>query len=241
VSQPAVAIIGMGKMGQAVAEIARQRQWHIAASITAHDGPLTRDKLAGADVAIEFTDPTAAVANARACLAAGCPIVVGTTGWYDELPGLEAEVVRAGGALLWAANFSVGAQVLISLAAEAARLLRGSGAAFDAHVTETHHATKKDAPSGTAGMISRSASEALGHSVPVTSVRVGHVPGNHDVIFDAAYEQLRLEHIVRDRRVFAEGALVAAAWLVAERRAGVFTMRDVVAGPPRRAGNGSAS
>ncbi len=133
----------------------------------------------------------------------------------------------------------LGAHVLISVAAEAARLLRRSGAAFDAHVTEMHHATKKDAPSGTAELISRSASNALGRPVPVTSVRVGHVPGTHDLIFDAAYEQLRFEHTVRDRRVFAEGALVAAAWLVAERRSGVFTMRNVVAGAPRPDGNGS--
>ena len=237
--QPALAIIGMGKMGRAVADIARERNWRIAATITAQDAPLTRDTLAGADVAIEFTDPTAAVANVRACLAAGCPIAVGTTGWYTELPALEAEVARAGGALMWAANFSVGAQVLISVAREAARLVRASGMAFDAHVTETHHAAKKDAPSGTAVMISRAASEALGRPVPVTSVRVGHVPGIHDLVFDAAYEQLRLEHTVRDRRVFAEGALVAAAWLVAEKRSGVFTMRDVVAGPLRRSGNGS--
>ena len=109
----------------------------------------------------------------------------------------------------------------------AARLL-GRAAAFDAHMIETHHAAKKDAPSGTAVTLGKTASAAWGRGadIPITSVRTGSVPGTHEFVFDAPFEQIHLEHIARDRRVFAEGALVAAAWLIG--RQGVFTMRDVL-------------
>jgi 4-hydroxy-tetrahydrodipicolinate reductase len=213
-----VALIGMGKMGRAVRDLAGAQ---VAVTLEA---PFTPDRLANADVAIEFTVPSAAPANIRACLAAGCPVVVGTTGWYAELPSLTEEVSRQGGALLWAPNFSLGAQVMMVLAAVSARLLD-----TDAAIIETHHASKKDAPSGTAREIARAIIEERSGGVPITSVRVGHVPGTHEVIFDGAFDQLRLTHEVRDRKVFAEGALVAAEWLIAEKRVGVFTMQDVLA------------
>jgi 4-hydroxy-tetrahydrodipicolinate reductase len=213
-----VALIGMGKMGRAVRDLAGAQ---VAVTL---DAPFTPDRLANADVAIEFTVPSAAPANIRACLAAGCPVVVGTTGWYAELPSLTEEVSRQGGALLWAPNFSLGAQVMMILAAVSARLLD-----TDAAIIETHHASKKDAPSGTAREIARAIIEERSGGVPITSVRVGHVPGTHEVIFDGAFDQLRLTHEVRDRKVFAEGALVAAEWLIAEKRVGVFTMQDVLA------------
>ena len=213
-----VALIGMGKMGRAVRDLA-------GAQVTATlDAPFTPDRLANADVAIEFTVPSAAPTNIRACLAAGCPVVVGTTGWYAELPSLTEEVSRQGGALLWAPNFSLGAQVTMILAAVSARLLD-----TDAAIVETHHASKKDAPSGTAREIARAIIEERSGGVPITSVRVGNVPGTHEVIFDGTFDQLRLTHEVRDRKVFAEGALVAAEWLIAEKRVGVFTMQDVLA------------
>jgi len=97
---------------------------------------------------------------------------------------------------------------------------------FDAHVVETHHAAKKDAPSGTAIALERAASSALGRSIPITSVRTGHVPGTHELSFDGPFEQIRLTHTARDRRVFADGALHAAEWVRGRR--GVFTMRDVL-------------
>jgi 4-hydroxy-tetrahydrodipicolinate reductase len=236
---PSLAIVGMGKMGRAVAALAAERGWPVTATITADESPLTRERLRGAEVAIEFTDRIAAPDNIRACIAAACPVVVGTTGWYDALPGITVDVVEGGGALLWAPNFSVGATIAIEAAALVARLIRASGANFDAHIVETHHAAKLDAPSGTAQAFRQEVAAMWGSAVPVTSIRVGAVPGVHEVIFDGAYEQLRIEHAVRDRRVFAEGALVAAAWLVAAPRRGVFTMHDVVRGPVRPRGEGT--
>jgi 4-hydroxy-tetrahydrodipicolinate reductase len=139
-------------------------------------------------------------------------------------------VRAAGGRLLWAANFSLGVNVLLELARAAGGLLRGHG--LDVHLVETHHAAKKDAPSGTALAIARAAGPALGREIPITSVRTGHVPGTHELTFDGPFEQLRLVHEARDRRVFAEGALAAAAWLAARREPGVYTMQDVLGGAP---------
>lgn len=225
-----LALVGMGKMGRALAALAPERGFQVVAELDpARPGyaGITRETLCGAQVAIEFTTPDAAPANARACAASGCPVVVGTTGWYDQLAEISREIEHVGGAMLTAPNFSVGVAVFDRVVAEAARLF-GRLEGFDAHLVETHHAAKKDAPSGTAGALARSASAALGRSIPVTSVRTGHVPGTHEVVFDAPFEQVRLVHEARDRRVFAEGALVAARWIVGRR--GVFTLADVLAG-----------
>ena len=215
-------------MGRAIAQLAPERDAIIVAEIdlaNASGGVVTRVSLNGADVAIEFTVPAAAPANIRACIAAGCPVVVGTTGWYDELPTLSREVDAAGGALLTSPNFSIGVAIFDRVVAEAARLF-GRVAGVDAHLVETHHREKKDAPSGTAGALARTVEGGMGRPIQVTSVRVGSVPGTHEIVFDSAFEQVRLIHEARDRRVFAEGALVAARWLVG--RTGVHDMQDVL-------------
>jgi 4-hydroxy-tetrahydrodipicolinate reductase len=222
-----LAIIGMGKMGQAVAELAPQRGWDVVATIDeAHSkAGITPEMLANADVAIEFTVPAAAATNIRAVADAGVPIVVGTTGWYTEFDTVKQYVESKNGALLTATNFSLGVNIFLEIARTAARLL-ASAPGFEATLVETHHSTKKDAPSGTANTLARAASEAMGRDIPITSVRTGSVPGTHEFIFDAPFEQIHIEHIARDRRVFAEGALVAAAWLIG--RHGIYTIKDVL-------------
>jgi 4-hydroxy-tetrahydrodipicolinate reductase len=223
-----IALIGLGRMGSAVEQLAPQRGFAVVARL-GRAGPgarvITSDSLRGAAVAIEFTTPSAAAGNARACIAAGCPVVVGTTGWYDDLPSLREEASRLGGALLTAPNFSVGVVLFDRVVAEAARLFAGVPG-FDAHLIEIHHAAKTDAPSGTASALAATAGVARGAAVPITSVRTGSVPGTHELIFDAPFEQVRLVHEARDRRVFAEGALLAARWLVGRR--GAYTMNDVI-------------
>ncbi len=219
-----LAIIGPGKMGSAIADLARASGMEVVATLGA--GMLiTPASLQQADVAIEFTEPAAAAANIRACLLAGCPIVVGTTGWYDELPEIGPLVRESGGALLWAANFSLGVHALSRLLKRAGEIFaRLPG--FDAAFVETHHAAKKDAPSGTARMLQRDFASGWGRDAPIASVRVGSVPGTHTLVLDGAFEQIVISHEARDRRVFAEGALVAARWLVGRR--GVFTLDDVL-------------
>lgn len=224
-----LALIGMGKMGNVLTQLAPERNWDVVATIGRGDNVdgagITTASLNGADVAIDFSVPNAAIPNIRSTIAAGCPIVVGTTGWQKELSEVAAWVNREGGALLTAANFSLGVNAFEEIVAFATRILARSGA-FDAHLVETHHAAKKDAPSGTAITLRNAAAGGWPREIPITSVRTGSVPGTHEIVFDAPFETVTLTHVARDRRVFAEGALVAAAWLIG--REGVFTMRDVM-------------
>ncbi|MBA3889120.1 MAG: 4-hydroxy-tetrahydrodipicolinate reductase [Gemmatimonadaceae bacterium] len=222
-----LAIVGMGRMGRAIDALAADRGFEVVARIDAHDagGGIDATQLDGAQVAIEFTVPSATPSNIRALAAARCPVVVGTTGWHAELEGVSHDVTQAGSAMLWAPNFSIGVNIFDRVVAEASRML-AHVAGFDAHLVETHHTAKNDAPSGTAIMLAKTAAEALGREIPVTSVRTGSVPGTHEVVFDAPFETIRLEHVARDRRVFAEGALLAARWLTG--RKGIFQMKDVL-------------
>ena len=219
-----LALIGLGKMGRAIDQLAPEHGFRVVARLD-RQREVTRQSLADAVVAIEFTEPRAAVSNVRACLHADCPVVVGTTGWYDALPALRADVEAIGGSVLYAPNFSLGVAVFQELVAEAARRF-ATIPGFDAHLVEIHHAAKKDAPSGTAAALAGAAAAAGGAPIPITSVRTGSVPGTHELLFDAPFEQVRLVHEARDRRVFAAGALAAARWLIGRR--GLFTMRDVV-------------
>ncbi|MCC6931189.1 MAG: hypothetical protein IT359_19530 [Gemmatimonadaceae bacterium] len=221
-------IIGDGKMGRAIEQLARERGHTVLAILGARDnggGDAIATHAAAADVAIEFTEPAAARANVTACIAAGLPVVTGTTGWYDALPDVERLVRDRDGALFWSPNFSIG----VALALEVARQLGvvfAQHPQFDAHLVETHHRAKKDAPSGTGAAMAAAVADSLGRGVPTTSVRVGHVPGTHTLILDGPFEQVTLSHEARDRRVFADGALRAAEWLAG--RSGIFTMRDLV-------------
>jgi 4-hydroxy-tetrahydrodipicolinate reductase len=234
-SQRSIAIIGDGKMGQAIQQLVLEKGWKVAAFLgereNASGRAINAAALGGAEVAVEFTQPDAAVANITACLRAGVPVVVGTTGWYDSLPQVTRVATEAGTGLLWSPNFSLGVNVLIELARYAGTLMRPLEG-FDAHIVETHHSRKKDAPSGTAIAIGKAASDTLDRPIPTTSVRTGSVPGTHELIFDGLFEQLSLSHVARDRRVFADGALQAADWLVGKK--GVFTMRDVLSLPVRK-------
>lgn len=234
-----LAIVGLGKMGRAVEALAHDRGFAVVSRIGGRDNVggsgITVGSLGGADVVIEFTEPASAPTNVEACMEAGVPVVCGTTGWYDQLRVIRASVERYDGALLYAPNFSVGVAIFLRAVRAAADAARGAGA-FDAHLIETHHAQKKDAPSGTAAVAQREASAGLGRDVPVTSVRTGFVPGTHTLLMDGPFEQIRVEHVARDRRVFADGALAAARWLVGRR--GVFTMDDVLRAAEPPSGDG---
>lgn len=224
-----LAIIGDGKMGQAIRQLALDKGWQVSAVIgereSAEGVGISRQSLGEPDVAVEFTQPSAAVANATACLRASVPVVIGTTGWYESLPEITRVAKETGTALLWSPNFSLGVNVMIEVARYAASLMQNLEE-FDAHIIETHHTRKKDAPSGTAIAIAKAASDALERPIPTTSIRTGSVPGTHELVFDGSFERLSIVHEARDRRVFAEGALRAADWLVGKQ--GVFTMRDVL-------------
>lgn len=224
-----LAVIGDGKMGQAVRELAPGAGFVVVAFLGEADvtaaGP-TKAQLAGADVAIEFTVPAAAAANVAACARAGVPVVSGTTGWDAQYADTSAAVTKAGGGLLWSPNFSLGVHVFARIVDRMAAELAALPGVFSTHLVEIHHEQKKDAPSGTAKMLADRAGAVLGRDVPITSIRTGHMPGTHKLVFDAAFETIKLTHVARDRRVFAAGALTAARWLAG--RTGVYTMDDLL-------------
>ncbi|MBX9927772.1 MAG: hypothetical protein K2X99_02565 [Gemmatimonadaceae bacterium] len=222
-----VALIGMGRMGQALDALAAEHGLSVVARL---DGgsTITHAALGGAEVAIEFTVPTAAASNILSLSALGVPVVSGTTGWDAEVDGVASAVRASPGALLWAPNFSLGVHLFLKVGARAGRLFAGV-AGFEVAITETHHTRKLDAPSGTARALATAVEGELGRAVPITSVRTGEVTGTHLLTIDGVFEQLRLEHIAHDRRVFAAGALTAARWLAGRR--GVFTLDDVLGIP----------
>ncbi|WKW12390.1 hypothetical protein Strain138_001675 [Pseudogemmatithrix spongiicola] len=221
-----LAILGAGKMGKLLAQLAPESGFTLVAQLDKAETArgLTAQSLHGADVVIEFTEPQASAALVRQCAELGVPVVSGTTGWDAERALVETFVRNGKGALLWAPNFALGVHLFAKVVEEAARRFASDRAGFDAHLIETHHSKKLDAPSGTARMLAMVAERAQGKAMPVTSVRTGHVPGTHELVFDAAFEQVRLVHEARDRRVFASGALAAAKWLAGRR--GVFTLDD---------------
>ena len=155
-----VAIVGDGKMGRAVADLARERGGTVTALLGLSENQdgiaLTRDRLGDTEVVIEFTEPAAAPANILAAIRGGYPVVTGTTGWGDQLERVTKTVLELQGALVHAPNFSVGVNLFLALATVAGRVMRRAPQ-FDAHVVETHHAAKKDAPSGTAIALERAA------------------------------------------------------------------------------------
>ena len=214
-------------MGHAVEAAARSRGHAIAATLDLGDA-LTADRLAGADVAIEFTTPSAAPSNVLELVEAGVPVVCGTTGWHDRLPAIADAVRARGGALLYATNFSVGVQLFLKAAAELARRFRAQPG-YDGFIVEEHHARKLDAPSGTALSLREAAAAAdAERQFPITSVRAGSIPGIHRLAYDGPHDTVTLEHVARSRDGFAAGAVLAAEWLPG--RSGVFTFEEMLFG-----------
>ena len=227
-----IAVVGHGRMGRAVAALALERGHSIHAVISSGDNgggqALTRERLEAADVAFEFTRPEAAAGNIAKLIQLGIPVVAGTTGWHDALARITKLVHEYGGALLHAANFSVGVHLFLRTAGELARNLSGRPE-FVASITEEHHAGKLDAPSGTALLLQRRlAASDPRQQFPITAFREGHVPGTHTVNYAGPHETIILSHVARDRHAFAAGALMAAEWLPG--KTGVFTFDDLLFG-----------
>jgi 4-hydroxy-tetrahydrodipicolinate reductase len=218
-------VLGKGKTGSLVAEVAHERGHGVRAlDIYENRGAsaLTAPTLAGVDVVIDFTSPEAAVENMRAVLALGYRIVVGTTGWYQQLDAMKAIAGRRGGSLLYGTNFSIGVQKMFKLTAELAKL---DGYQFS--IAETRHTSKVDAPSGTALTLKEIIQSARpGAEVEVTSHRVGDAKGEHVVSARSEVDVLELRHDANSRRGFALGAVRAAEWL-ATQKSGVWDFREI--------------
>ena len=216
-----VLLLGHGRMGSLVESLAKEYGATIAGVVDEHGGDIK-----DADVAIDFTLADAVPKNLPRLAERKINVVIGTTGWQAQEASMRAIAQKAGIGVLAASNFSLGMNIF-QLAVEEASRNFARHPEFGAWIHESHHIMKKDAPSGTALTI-KAGMEAAGFSRPidVSSTRAGHVPGTHTVGFDGPSETIELTHTVRDRAVFARGALVAAKWLVGKQ--GWFSIRDVL-------------
>ena len=223
-----ILILGAGKTGKLAAEVATERghSVHVLDAKENKDAAaLTAPFVTGFEAIIDFTTPEAVVANMRACLANGAKIVVGTTGWYDKLPDMRSLTERRSGALLYGTNFSIGMQLMFDLAKKMTSALMDDGYTFS--IDETHHASKLDAPSGTALTLRDAVLSTIGveHEIVINANRTGEVEGIHSLIATGPSDRLILTHEATSRRPFAEGAVRAAEWL--STRTGVFEFCQV--------------
>jgi 4-hydroxy-tetrahydrodipicolinate reductase len=223
-----ILVLGVGKTGKLVADVAAEHghSVHVLDAKENKDAAaLTAPFVAGFDVTIDFTTPEAVISNMRAVLANGGKMVIGTTGWYDALPRAKETVERKNASLLYGTNFSIGVQTMFRLAEIMTRELAG----LDYHlsISETHHLTKLDAPSGTALTLRDVVVRATGMGdIPIKSIRHGEAVGLHIIEAESNGDRILLTHESHSRRPFAEGAVRAAEWLV-KAPAGVYDFRDV--------------
>ena len=222
-----ILLLGRGKTGSLVAEVARQRghRVHVAgAAENAGGAALTPERLRDMDVVIDFTAPHCVVGHIEACVKACKSMVVGTTGWYGEMERVRKLVETHGTGFLYAANFSVGVNLFLDVARAAAAALPHG---YTGQIFERHHVHKKDAPSGTAIAIQRVIREASGKAedLEITSFREGDVVGMHEVVLESPADRIYLCHDAKSRQGFADGAVRAAEWILGKK--GFYDFRDV--------------
>ena len=225
-----ILLVGYGKMGRLVESLAGEYGCEVAGVVdplspAGSDGPES-DRWHEVEVAIDFSSPPAVVSNVLVLVKRGINLVIGTTGWQKDEQAVREAVAAAGAGVVAAPNFSTGVVIFEAVVEHAAKLFAQQDE-FGAWIHEAHHATKKDAPSGTALSLKRSMERSgFARPIDVSSTRAGYIPGTHTIGFDGPAESIALTHAARDRTAFARGALVAARWVKGRR--GWYTMKNVL-------------
>ena len=228
-----IALVGYGKMGKIIDEIAQKRGHEVVARLK--ETP-TADNLNNPDVVIEFSNPEAAYQNIKNCLGLGIPVICGTTGWLDKKDEIETYAVEKNTAFLYGSNFSLGVNLFFALNERLAKMM-SPFPEYDVQLEEIHHIHKLDAPSGTAitlaeGVIENSGFEAWkleetkGKELGIFAIRENEVPGTHSVYYRSEVDEIEIKHTAFNRNGFALGAVVASEWINGKK--GVFTMNDVL-------------
>jgi 4-hydroxy-tetrahydrodipicolinate reductase len=218
-------ILGRGKTGSMVADLARDRRHHVQILSSAENAgaqALTPQSLASINVVIDFTTPASAVANVEACIRAGKNVVIGTTGWYEQLPRVRELVLSASTGFLYGSNFSIGVNLFFEIAATAGVALKYD---YSGQIFERHHEQKKDAPSGTALTMQKIVRETGGQELEIVSFREGDAVGMHELVFNSTGDRIYLCHDAKSREGYALGAVRAAEWLAGKK--GFFDFRNV--------------
>jgi 4-hydroxy-tetrahydrodipicolinate reductase len=215
-----IGLIGKGKMGKLIGTLALEKGYEIASTIDESHAGHAADELAhlltDVDVVIDFSVGPAVRRNIEACIAAGVPLVEGTTGWDADRSEIKQLVQEKNGAFVFGANFSVGVNLFYRIVDFATGLF-ATFPEYETFIEEQHHSRKKDAPSGTALKIKDIVSRHIERDFGVAATRAGNIPGTHRVGFDGSADQILLEHIARSREGFAAGALLAAEWIVGKK------------------------
>jgi 4-hydroxy-tetrahydrodipicolinate reductase len=212
-----ILVLGKGKTGSLVANVARERGHNVTAvdEFENIDGAaLTPEKLAAIEVVLDFTAPSAVLDNIAACARAGRSMVVGTTGWYTAIPAVQKLVDESGIGLVYGSNFSIGVNLFFEIVRTAAAALKFG---YRGEIAERHHAQKKDAPSGTAAIMQGIVKEASGEQLKIISVREGDTVGMHVLLLDSEGDTMMLTHDAKSRLGFAQGAVRAAEWIVGKK------------------------
>jgi 4-hydroxy-tetrahydrodipicolinate reductase len=222
-----ILILGRGKTGSLVAEVATQRKHHLrvaGSTENAQSAALAPEKLRDIDVVIDFTTPDCVLANIAACVQAGKNMVVGTTGWYGEIERVRKLVDGAGTGLVFAPNFSIGVNLFLEIARASAAALSHD---YTGQIFERHHATKKDAPSGTAIALQNVIRQSSGKNeeLEIVSFREGDVVGMHEIVLESEADRIYLCHDAKSRHGFAEGAVRAAEWVIGKK--GFYEFKDI--------------
>lgn len=234
-----IALIGYGKMGKAIEEIAIAKGHEIVLKIDASNtSDFTKENVQKANVAIEFTGPHAAFENITKCIEWGVPVVSGSTGWLDNFEKAKKICEEKKGCLLYASNFSIGVNLFFEINKQVATLMEPYNN-YDVSMTETHHTEKKDAPSGTAISLAEQILAKIGRKkkwvneasseasdLMIHSKRRDPTPGTHTVTYESPIDSIEITHTAHTRKGFASGALLAAEF--ANQKMGIFTMKDVL-------------
>ncbi len=234
-----IALIGYGKMGKAIEEIAMKNGHEIVLKITSKNlSDLNDENLQQADVAIEFTNPHSAANNLKKCFDANVPVVCGSTGWLDHWQEIENYCTEKNGTLLFASNFSIGVNIFFELNKKLAMLM-SNRPEYNISIEEIHHTLKKDAPSGTAitlaeGILNNNLNKekwVLGETenkteLSINSKRIDPAPGTHIINYDSSIDSIEIKHTAHSRVGFASGAVLAAEFLKGKK--GIYGMKDVL-------------
>jgi len=234
-----IALLGYGKMGHAIEDIALEKGHDIVLRITDQNlHELNENSIKKADVAIEFSSPQSAVSNILFCLSNSVPVVCGTTGWLSQIKNIEEKCANEGGTFLYASNFSIGVNIFFELNKKLASLMKGR-TDYAIQLEEIHHTQKKDAPSGTAITLAEQVIEASSQKtkwineasenkrdVSIISKRIDEIPGTHSVKYFSPIDDIEIIHTAHNRKGFAHGALLAAEFI--SDKTGIFSMKDVL-------------
>jgi 4-hydroxy-tetrahydrodipicolinate reductase len=213
-----IALVGYGKMGKLVEALALREGWEVGPKLDLANNPsgkgISPSAMRGVDVAVDFSQPGAVIANIEACARSHVNVVVGTTGWFHDLARAQELVSESSIGLVYSPNFSLGMNLFFEIARRTAQVM-GHVPGYDSYVVEQHHREKKDVPSGTAIRLIEITQPYLrdGSSAEISSIRAGFMPGTHLLGFDSEADTIILEHRARNRQGFAEGAILAARWI----------------------------